>query len=548
MMMNQVTAFTSTITPLSNRLFLQSAAKSSSFTSSATSLCRQQHRYRLNLNRSFSSSPSSSSRSFVMTTATPKTTTNSESTSLPHGYDFDLFVIGAGSGGVRASRIASTHGARVAVAENGPLGGTCVNVGCVPKKLFVYGSHYGHDFTDSFSYGWNLSSKPVLDWGRLISNKNAEIERLNGIYARLLDKAGVKLLTGTASFVDAHTVSVGGQSYTADKILIATGGKPFIPDDFEGAEHIITSNEAFYLPELPKHVVVVGGGYIAVEFACIFHGYGAEVTQLYRGAQFLRGFDDDVRAHLATEMRTQGVDLRFQTTVTKVVKKTSATATQNPKFDVTLSSGDTLQDVDAVMYATGRVPNTDGLGLENAGVATGSKGKILVDDWSVTNVNHIYAIGDVTDRVQLTPVAIAEGHALADTLYGGRKRNTNYEYIPTAVFSTPSIGTCGLTEQQANELYGKENIDIYKTTFRPMKHTLTKREGEKVFMKLVVERSSDKVVGVHLLDAAAGEIIQLVGVAMKAGATKTDFDSTMPVHPVSAEEMVTLRSKYVKEK
>ncbi|PXF42380.1 Glutathione reductase [Gracilariopsis chorda] len=464
-------------------------------------------------------------------------TTTDQSTqreTLPHGFQYDLFVIGAGSGGVRASRIAATHGAKVAVAEYAPLGGTCVNVGCVPKKLFVYGSHYGHDFHDAQAYGWDVP-KASLDWPRLIRNKNAEIERLNGIYGRLLDRAGVHLIQGKAKFVDSHTVQVGDKQYTADKILVAVGGRPFVPE-FEGSEHVITSNEAFYLEKLPKRVVVVGGGYIAVEFACIFHGYGTEVVQLYRRDLFLRGFDDDVRKHLAEQMQITGVDLRFNSVVKKITKLDDGC------FEVTTNKDETIQ-TDLVMYATGRHPYTADLGLKEAGVTTGQNGKILVDDWNKTNVNHIYAVGDVTDRVCLTPVAIAEGHAFADTHYGNKKRNVNYQDIPTAVFSTPSIGTCGLTETQAREKYGKYGVDIYKTSFRPMKHTLTKREGEKVFMKLIVEKSTDKVVGCHMLDAAAGEVIQLVGVAMKAGATKADFDSTMPVHPVSAEEMVTLRTK-----
>lgn len=436
---------------------------------------------------------------------------------------------------MRASRIAAGYGARVAVAESAALGGTCVNVGCVPKKLFVYGSHYGHDFHDAKAYGWDLAAQPKLDWPRLIRNKNAEIERLNAIYGRMLGNAGVQLIEGRATFVDNHTVRVADQTYTAEKILVAVGGRPFVPE-FEGREHVITSNEAFYLEKLPARVVVVGGGYIAVEFAGIFHGYGSKVVQIYRGEKFLRGFDDEVRSHLATEMTTSGVDLRFGANIVKVV--------QNPdkSYQVTTNTGDVIE-TDLVMYATGRVPNTGSLGLDAAGIVTAEKGKIVVDDWSKTNVDNIYAVGDVTDRVNLTPVAIAEGHAFADTVYGNKKRNTNYEYIPTAVFSTPSIGTCGYTEADARKKFGKNGIDVYKTTFRPMKHTLTKREGEKVFMKLIVEKETDLVVGCHILDAAAGEVIQLVGVAMKAGATKTHFDSTMPVHPVSAEEIVTLRTK-----
>lgn len=452
-----------------------------------------------------------------------------------HGFDYDLFVIGAGSGGVRAGRIAATHGAKVAVAENSDLGGTCVNVGCVPKKLFVFGSHYGHDFDDAAAYGWDVLERPTVDWARLVRNKNTEIKRLNEIYGRLLSKAGVDLKVGTASMVDKHTVEVAGERFTADKILVAVGGRPFVPD-IEGKEHVITSNEAFYLKELPKRVLIVGGGYIAVEFACIFNGYGAQVTQTYRSELFLRGFDDDVRNHLAGQMRAQGVDLRFNSSPTKVEKLPDGS------LRTTMNDGGVVES-DIVMYATGRVPNTASLNLAAAGVHFGKKGQILVDEWSKTNVDSVYAVGDVTDRVNLTPVAIHEGHAFADTVYGGNRRNTNYEYIPTAVFSTPPIGTCGLTETQARAKYGQRGVDIYKTEFNPMKHTLTKRAGERVFMKLIVEKKTDKVVGCHMLDAAAGEVIQLVGVAMKAGATKRDFDSTMPVHPVSAEEMVTLRTK-----
>lgn len=451
-----------------------------------------------------------------------------------HGYQFDLFVIGAGSGGVRASRIAANHGAKVAVAERGPLGGTCVNVGCVPKKLFVYGSHYSHDFHDAESYGWDLK-QPTLDWPRMIRNKNEEIERLNGIYGKMLDKAGVQLIRGEATFVDSHTLRVGEHTYTADKILIAVGGRPFVPD-VEGREHVVTSNEAFYLSERPKRVVITGGGYIATEFACILHGFGSHVVQLYRKEKFMRGFDEDVRDHLAEQMRISGIDLRFNTEITRVEKVGDGT------FKVSTNQGDEIE-TDLVMYATGRFPRTDTLGLDKIGVETGKKGKVVVNEYSQTNLDHIYAVGDCTDRVALTPVAIAEGYAFADTVFGGKKRSVNYENIPTAVFANPTLGTCGLTEAEAREKYGKHGVDIYKTSFRPMKHTMTKREGEKVFMKLVVERETDKVVGCHMLDSAAGDMIQLVGVAMKAGATKADFDSTMPVHPVSAEEIVTLKTK-----
>lgn len=470
----------------------------------------------------------------TMATSAPSTTEAPARPTHEHGYDFDLFVIGAGSGGVRAARIAANHGAHVGVAEEAELGGTCVNVGCVPKKLFVYGSHYAHDFEDAKAYGWNVEGKPSLDWNRLISNKNAEIERLNGIYGRLLNNSGVELIVGRAKFVDAHTVEIDGKKITADKLLVAVGGHPFVPS-FEGSEHVITSNEAFYLKDLPKRAIVVGGGYIAVEFACILHSYGAEVTQLYRSDLFLRGFDKEVREHLAEQMRTSGVDVRFNSDIAKVVKNDDGSLT------ATLKDGTTL-DSDCILYATGRKPKTESLNLEAAGVEVGKKGEIKVDEWSKTNVPHIWAVGDVTDRVNLTPVAIAEGHAFADTVFGDKPRNINYEYIPTAVFSSPSIGTCGLTEEEARAEYGQDAIAVYKTSFRPMKHTLTKREGEKVFMKLLVVKETDKVVGCHIVENNAGEMIQLVGVAMKAGATKAHFDTTMPVHPVSAEELVTMRT------
>jgi glutathione reductase (NADPH) len=343
----------------------------------------------------------------------------------------------------------------------------------------------------------------------------------------------VDLKVGTAIFVDPHTVKIGEETVTANKILIAVGGKPFVPD-FPGSEHVITSNEAFYLKDLPKRIIVCGGGYIGVEFANIFHSYGADVTQIYRKEMFLNGFDDDVRHHLAEQMRTSGVKLLFKMTVDKVEKNSDGS------LRATLAD-DTTMDVDCIMYATGRFPNTVALNLEAAGVKTAAKGKVVVDEWSKTNVDHIWAVGDVTDRVNLTPVAIAEGHAFADTVFGNKPRNINYEYIPTAVFGQPPIGTCGLTETQAREKYGQHGISVFKTSFRPMKHTMTKREGENVFMKLLVEKATDKVVGCHIVDAAAPEVIQLVGVAMKAGATKEHFDTTMPVHPVSAEEIVTMR-------
>lgn len=448
--------------------------------------------------------------------------------------DFDLFVIGAGSGGVRASRIAASHGAKVACAEDGKLGGTCVNVGCVPKKLFVYGSHFRHDAEDAKAFGWDLNCSPEVAWNRLIDNKDEEILRLNGIYRNLLEKAGVTLIEGHATLKDAHTVSVEGRDYTAEKILIAAGSWPFVPD-FPGSEFVITSNEAFYLHDLPKRVCVVGGGYIGVEFACIFNGYGSDVTLAYRGDLFLRGFDDDVRHFLAKEMRAKKIDVRFQTNIVKIAKDpTSGTLTAHFQDDTTAV-------FDCIMYATGRKPKVEGLGLERIGIETGKNGEIKVDAYSRTNIPSIFAVGDVTDRKNLTPVALAEGHCFADTEFGGKQRSVTYEAIPTAVFSQPAIGTCGLTEMEAREKFN-DDIDIYKSEFRALKHTLSKRE-ERVFMKIVVQRSTDLVIGVHVVEPSAGEVIQLVGVAMKAGATKSDFDSTIGVHPTSAEEMVTMRSK-----
>ena len=445
-------------------------------------------------------------------------------------YDFDFFVIGAGSGGVRAARIAGQHGARVGIAENRYLGGTCVNVGCVPKKLLVYASHYGHDFVDAAGYGWS-GSAPTHDWRTLIGNKDTEISRLNTVYRRLLEGAGCRLYQTTASLVDAHTVDLGGERVTAEKILIATGGWPVVPDDPGVREHAISSNEAFYLPKLPEHVVIVGGGYIAVEFAGIFHGLGAKVIQLYRGPLFLRGFDDDVRTMLAEEIRASGIDLRFHTVVERIERTEDCLL-------ACLSDGETVE-TQCVMYATGRRPNTEGLNLEAVGVAMNGNGAIRVDDGYRTSVDNIYALGDVTNRLNLTPVALAEGHALADTLFGGKSRDVSYDNVPTAVFSTPPVATAGLTEAEARRQYA--DIDIYRTTFRPMKHTLSGR-NERVMMKLIVDRQSDRVVGCHMVGDDGPEIIQGLAIALNCGATKADFDRTIGLHPTAAEEFVTMRT------
>lgn len=447
------------------------------------------------------------------------------------GYDFDYFVIGAGSGGVRSARIAAQHGAKVGIAEEQYLGGTCVNVGCVPKKLLVYAAHYGHDFHDAAGFGWTVPPARH-DWATLIANKNTEIERLNGIYRRLLEGAGATLFESRAMLLDPHTIKVGDQTVTAERILLATGGRPVLPDEPGAKEYGITSEDAFYLPEMPKRVIVAGGGYIAVEFAGIFHGLGAQVTQLYRGSMFLRGFDGDVRETLAEEMAKSGVDLRFHTIITRIGKSHDC-------LMVELSDGAILE-ADAVLYAIGRTPNTQGLGLEAAGVATDAKGAITVDESYRTSVEHIYALGDVTDRVQLTPVAIAEGHWLADTLFGpGRDQGVNYANIPTAVFSTPPIGTVGLTEEQARA-HGP--VDIFTSGFRPMKHTLTGRQ-ERSLMKLVVDRPTQKVLGAHMVGPDAGEILQGLAIAINAGATKADFDRTIGIHPTAAEEFVTMRTR-----
>jgi glutathione reductase (NADPH) len=445
-------------------------------------------------------------------------------------YDYDFFVLGAGSGGVRAARIAAGHGARVAVVENSALGGTCVNVGCVPKKLLVYAAHFAHDFEDAAGFGWTVGESR-FDWAKLIANKNAEILRLNGIYKSLLDGAGVRIITGTAKLADAHSVTVGENSYSAEHILVAVGGWPVVPE-IPGSDLAISSNEVFFLPAMPRRIIIVGGGYIAVEFAGIFHGLGAEVTQLYRGEMFLRGFDDDVRAHLAGEMTKQGVDLRFNANIASLSSRDGA-------LRATLDGGEVLE-ADCVMYATGRAPRTVDIGLEEAGVEINAKGAIVVDQYSKTSVNNIYAVGDVTDRINLTPVAIREGHAVADTLFNNSPSKADHRDVPSAVFSQPPIGSVGLTEAEAREQYG--DVDIYKSSFRAMKHTLTGRD-EKTFMKLIVDRKSDRVVGCHMIGAEAGEIIQGIAIAVKCGATKAQFDATVGIHPTTAEEFVTLRER-----
>ena len=445
-------------------------------------------------------------------------------------YDFDLFVIGAGSGGVRASRVAANLGARVAVAEERYLGGTCVNVGCIPKKLLVYASEFSEAFDDSAGFGWTVNDRR-LDWNKLIANKNKEIARLNGIYETLLINSGVKILRSRARIIDAHTIEADGERITARYILVATGGWPTVPK-IPGGELAITSNEAFYLERMPQKVVVVGGGYIGLEFAGIFNGLGAEVTVVHRGEIFLRGFDDDLRVALAGEMRKRGIDLRFQTTVIRIERRDAGVR-------VTLSDG-AVVNANAIMFATGRAANAHGIGLEEAGVMLDGVGAIVVDRYSRTSAENIYAVGDVTNRKNLTPIAIAEGRAVAETLFGRRAMSVEYDNVPSAVFSQPPIGTVGLTEVEARRRYGE--IDIYKANFRPLRHTMSGRD-ERSFMKLIVDRKSDRVVGCHMIGTDAGEIVQGLAIALQCGATKAQFDATIAVHPTAAEEFVTMRER-----
>jgi glutathione reductase (NADPH) len=445
--------------------------------------------------------------------------------------DFDLFVIGAGSGGVRAARMASSFGARVAIAEDRYMGGTCVNVGCVPKKLYVYASEYGKGFDDAREFGWNTEVKG-FDWSTLRDNKKTEIARLNAIYRRMLNNAGATVIEGRARIVDANTVAVGRKHYTCGKILIATGGWPSVPD-IPGAEHALTSNEIFDLDRFPEHIVIVGGGYIAVEFAGIFNGLGAKVTQLYRGPLFLRGFDPDIRAHAAQEIRKTGVDLRFEVNVESI-------EADKDGYTLQLTDGSTLT-ADTVLYATGRAPHLEGLGLENVDVTLTEHGTVAVDEHFQTSVPSIFAVGDVIGGMELTPVALAEGMAFARRQFDKQDTAVGYDFIPTAVFSQPNIGTVGFTEDEARAEFG--DITVYKTTFRPMKHTISGRD-EKTFMKLIVADETDRVVGVHMMGPDAGEIMQGIAIAMKAGATKAHFDATIGIHPTAAEEFVTMREPW----
>ena len=446
-------------------------------------------------------------------------------------YDYDLFTIGAGSGGVRASRMAASYGARVAVAEEYRVGGTCVIRGCVPKKLFVYASHVHEEIEDAAGFGWTVEGAK-FDWKTLIANKDKEIDRLNGIYIGNLEGSAVEIIEDRAVIKDKHTIHLVNQNrdVTAKTILIATGATPNI-HEVPGHELAITSNEAFHLDELPKRVVVAGGGYIAVEFAGIFNGLGSETTLVYRGEEILRGFDNDLRRHLHMEMEKKGVTIRTQVVFEKIEKTDDGLA-------VTLNDG-TVIETDAVMFAIGRVPNTKGLGLENAGVKMSANGTIEVDAYSRTNVDNIYAVGDVTNRANLTPVAIRAGAAFAETGFANNPVAVDHSCIPTAVFSTPEIGTVGISEEVARERF--DRVDVYKSTFRPMKHTLSGRD-ERTMMKLVVDPASDRVLGVHMIGPASGEIVQAVGIAVQMGATKAQFDATIAVHPTAAEELVTMKT------
>ena len=450
-------------------------------------------------------------------------------------HDVDLLVIGAGSGGVRAARIAAQYGARVLVAEEYRVGGTCVIRGCVPKKLLVYAARFADDFEDAAGYGWTLE-QPVFEWKELIANKDREIARLELAYTTALERAGVKLVKSRAVLQDAKTVRLlaNGETVHPRHILISTGARPWMGPPIPGLEYAISSNEAFHLEDLPKRILIQGGAYIAVEFAGIFNGLGSEVTLVYRGEEILRGFDDDLRAHLHSEMERRGIRIICRRTV-KAVQCTQGI------FSVKLSGGESVE-VDKVMFAVGRWPNVTGFGLEDAGVRFAPNRGIAVDQFSRSSVPHIYAVGDVTNRVNLTPVAVREGHAFADTVFGGKPTAVDHTNVPTAVFSEPEVGAIGLTETQARAQLAK--VDIYKTSFRPMKMSLAGRDTRAIF-KLVVDGDTDRVVGCHIVGAEAGDMIQLVGIAVKMNATKADVDTVMAVHPTMAEELVTLREKAV---
>jgi len=451
-------------------------------------------------------------------------------------YDYDLFVIGAGSGGVRAARLAAMSGARVAVAEEHRAGGTCVIRGCVPKKFMVYAAEVAHQMKVAEGFGWSGLEGATFDWKRFLQAKDMEIARLSGIYVKVLANAGAELFHARAELRDAHTVELVGknQTVTADKILIAVGGWPWLPDDLPGVEHAISSNEAFHLPELPGRVLIVGGGYIAVEFAGIFNGLGADTTLVYRGPNILRGFDDDVRAHLADEMEKRGIKVILGSQHERIEKTGAGLVSHLTECPPVTT--------DVVMFATGRTPKVQGLGLEKAGVKLNDAGAIAVDEQSRTNVENIWAVGDVTDRIALTPVAIREGAAFAETVFRGNPTTYDHAEVPSAVFSQPPVGVVGLSEAEARHKYGQ--VDIYKSTFRPMKETFYGGQG-RTLMKLVVDAASQKVVGCHIVGDDGPEMVQLAAVAIKMGVTKQQWDSTTALHPTAAEELVTMREKFV---
>ena len=442
-------------------------------------------------------------------------------------YDYDLFVIGAGSGGVRAARMAAAKGIRVAVADNKALGGTCVNVGCVPKKLYSYASHFGHCFSEAKGFGWHSESR--FDWSTLVDNKKTEISRLNGIYQNLLENTQVQIIRGFATLEDAHTVVVNDQTYRCEKILIATGGKPFVPDT-PWARHVITSDQVFDLAEFPERLLVVGAGYIALEFACIFKGLGAQVEVTYRGDSVLRGFDTDVRQFMDKELAKQGIQIYYQSNI-QAIEKTAA------GLQVTLDNGIT-KIVDQVLMAAGRMTNLTNIGLEKLTIEQSKNGKIKVNQHFATNIPNIYALGDITEGPSLTPVALAEAMTLVDHLYGTKTKQMDYNNIATAVFTHPNIGTVGLSEAEARAQYNA--VDIYRSDFKALKHTLSGSD-ERSLMKMIVDKTSDKVIGIHIVGEGAGEIMQGFAIAVKAGLTKAQFDQTIGIHPTAAEELVTMR-------
>jgi glutathione reductase (NADPH) len=454
-------------------------------------------------------------------------------------YDYDLFVIGAGSGGVRASRIAAGHGARVGICEDFRVGGTCVIRGCVPKKLLVYGSKFAHEFEDAAAFGWTLA-EPTHSWPTLRDNVAKEVDRLNGVYIRLLEGAGVKLHMGRGRLMDRHTIEVAGQTITADKILVATGGAPVVPE-IPGREFAISSNEAFHLPELPKRIAIVGGGYIAVEFAGIFNGLGSQVDLVLRRDRVLRGFDEECRTAVHDALKQSGITMRTEMQIQRIEATPSASEGGKAPFTVHTQLGG-MFETDLVMYATGRAPNTKGIGLEKAGVQVDKAGAIAVDEWSKTTAPNIWAVGDVTDRINLTPVALMEGHCFADTEFGNKPRKADHRDVPSAVFCQPELANVGLTEEEARMRLGE--VRVFTSAFKPMKYTLSGRQ-QRTFMKLIVEGATDKVVGVHMVGDDAAELIQGLSVAVKAGATKAQFDATVGIHPTAGEEFVTMRTARV---